>query len=204
MMTALGWRSVRGGLGLDRGSAPAPGALAVWVAAWLLLTAAAAEADATLKVRVQDGQSFREIAQKHLGDPDLWTEILRANGLRSITDVRPGPSSSSRPNEISAANRALRRALERLQRATEQVRGCSRPPRSRMGSRLYERAVAKRKAGEWAEAEHLAGEAALAARDGAAGRRREARHDWPRRGSATAPAGSRAGRRATWSGATGR
>jgi nucleoid-associated protein YgaU len=40
-------------------------------------------------VTVGEGQSLRDIAQEYLGDPDLWTEILRANGL-SVADVHPG------------------------------------------------------------------------------------------------------------------
>ena len=61
-----------------------------------------------VKVRVQDGQSLRDIAQEQLGDPDLWTEILRANGLASITDVQPGVELVIPAGEIAAADRALR------------------------------------------------------------------------------------------------
>ena len=78
-----------------------------------------AAADA-IKVRVQPGQSLRDIAQQQLGDPDLWTEILRANGLTSITDVQPGMELIVPAAEIAAADRALRRALAALQQATEQ------------------------------------------------------------------------------------
>jgi nucleoid-associated protein YgaU len=35
-------------------------------------------------------ETIREIAKQYLGDPDLWTEIMRASGLRSITELRPG------------------------------------------------------------------------------------------------------------------
>jgi len=81
-----------------------------------------AAADA-VKVRVQPGQSLRDIAQQQLGDPDLWTEIPRANGLASITDVHPGMELTVPAAEIAAADRALRRALAALQQATADVVG---------------------------------------------------------------------------------
>ena len=45
---------------------------------------------AEVRIVVQDGQSLRDIAQEQLGDPDLWTEVLKANGLTSPADVRAG------------------------------------------------------------------------------------------------------------------
>jgi len=85
-----------------------------------IATANDVAADNETTVRVQEGQSLRDIAQQQLGDPDLWTEILRANGLRSPADVRPGMELKVPAAEIAAADRALRQALTAIQRATEQ------------------------------------------------------------------------------------
>src|SRR4051794_2288423 len=134
------------------------------LAGWLLLVAphASAAGDA-LKVRVQDGQSLRDIARQYLGDPDLWTEILRANGLSSITDVRPGVELLIPAGPIASADRALREALGAVQQATEQGARLFAAEQIGDGLRLYESAVTARKAGDWARAGRLADEARLAA-----------------------------------------
>ena len=54
-----------------------------------LLGGHAAGAAEPVVVRLEEGQSLRDLAQQYLGDPDLWMEILRANGL-AVSDVRPG------------------------------------------------------------------------------------------------------------------
>ena len=129
----------------------------------LVLPGAGAAAETSAKVRVQDGQSLRDIAQEHLGDPDLWTEILRANGLASITDVRPGVELVIPAGEIAAADRALRSALAALQRATEEGARLFAAAEIETGFARYEDGVALRKAGEWAAAAAAAGEAEVAA-----------------------------------------
>ena len=80
-----------------------------------IATANDVAADNETTVRVQEGQSLRDIAQQQLGDPDLWTEILRANGLRSPADVQPGMELKVPAAEIAAADRALRQALAAIQ-----------------------------------------------------------------------------------------
>jgi LysM domain len=82
------------------------------VAGLLGLHAAAAIAacDELLTVRVKEGQSLRDLAQQYLGDPDLWTEILRANGL-ALGDVHPGTELKIPAGQIAAANKALGEAL---------------------------------------------------------------------------------------------
>jgi hypothetical protein len=116
-----------------------------------------------LKVRVQSGQSLRDLAQKYLGEPDLWTEILRANGLSSPADVRPGMELLMPAGRIAAANQALRQALQALQRATEEGARLFAAEQIETGLERYEAAVARRKAGDWDAAARLAGEATLMA-----------------------------------------
>lgn len=116
-----------------------------------------------VKVRVRPGQTLRDIAQQQLGDPDLWTEILRANGLGSITDVQPGMELVVPAGEIAAADRALRLALAALQQATEQGARLFAAAQIEQGQALYEEGVASRKAGNWAAAAEAAGKARRAA-----------------------------------------
>lgn len=124
------------------------------------IPSAAAEA---LTIRVKDGQSLRDIAEEYLGDPDMWVEILRANALSSITDVRPGLELVIPAAEIAAANRALGKALQAIQDATEEGARLFAAAEIEKGFQLYEAGLARRKAGEWAAAASLADEAALAA-----------------------------------------
>jgi len=114
-------------------------------------------------VRVQDGQSLRDIAQAELGDPDLWTEILRANELRSPADVRPGMELVIPAGAIAAADRALGQALAAIQRATAAGARLFAPDEIEQGIASYDAGVARRKAGDWAGAVAAAGEARQAA-----------------------------------------
>jgi hypothetical protein len=124
-------------------------------------TATAAEGD-LLTVRVKEGQSLRDLAAEHLGDPDLWTVILRANGL-SAGDVRAGVELKIPAGEIAAANQALGHALDVIQRATEQGARLFAAEEIGQAIRLRDAALAKRKTGDWEATAKLAGDARLAA-----------------------------------------
>jgi LysM domain len=76
---------------------------------------ALAQTDDVLTVRVEEGDTLRDLAAEHLGDPDLWTEILRANGLEAITDVHPGLELKIPAAQVLEANRALEDALGVIQ-----------------------------------------------------------------------------------------
>ncbi len=117
----------------------------------------------TFKIRVKDGQTLRDIAEEYLGDPDMWVEILRANALPSITDVRAGTELVIPAAEISTTNRALGKALREIQQATEEGARLFAGAEIEKAIGLYEEGLAKRKAGEWEAAATLAGEASLAA-----------------------------------------
>ncbi|MEK0086022.1 FecR domain-containing protein [Benzoatithermus flavus] len=98
-----------------------------------------------------------------MGDPNLWTEILRANDLASITDVRPGMELVIPATQVAAANRALRQALQAIRRATEEGARLFAAEQIEASLRLYEEGVARRKAGDWDTAASLAGDATTAA-----------------------------------------
>ena len=70
-----------------------------------------------LKVTLPEGQTIRQIAEKYLADPDLWTEILKASGIDSIADLHPGVELKIPANEISAANQALIESIAQIQKA---------------------------------------------------------------------------------------
>ena len=105
-----------------------------------------------MTIRVEEGDTLRDLAAEHLGDPDLWTEILRANGLNAITDVHPGLELKIPAGEVLQANRALQDALDVIQQATEEGARLFAPDEIAEAIRLRDQGVAERKDGKWAEA----------------------------------------------------
>ena len=89
---------------VDEGARLGRVGLGAIVGLWVLVAAMVPGWARDATVRVQPGQSLRDIAQVQLGDPDLWTEILRANGLASPADVQPGMDLVMPTAEIAAAN----------------------------------------------------------------------------------------------------
>ena len=131
----------------------------IWLAlcgCWLVGQDALAQTGQGLTIRVEEGDTLRALAAEHLGDPDLWTEILRANGLSAITDVHPGLELRVPAAEVVQANRALQDALEVIQRATQEGARLFAPDEIAEAIRLRDQGVAHRKEGRWAEATRLA------------------------------------------------
>jgi hypothetical protein len=122
-------------------------------------TAASSE---LLTVRVKEGQSLRDLAKEYLGDPDLWGDILHANGL-DVSDVKPGTELKIPVGPIAAANKALHQALDAIQQATKQGARVFAADQIGQAIKLHNAALAKRKAGDWDGATKLAGDANVAA-----------------------------------------
>ncbi len=125
------------------------------------LPASAAENE-VVTVRLKEGQSLRDLAAEHLGDPDLWAEILRLNDL-SVGDVHPGIELKIPIGPVANANRALAESLRLIQQATEQGARLFAADQIGQAIRLRDAALAKRKGGEWDEAARLANDAKVAA-----------------------------------------
>jgi hypothetical protein len=124
---------------------------------------ALAQTDDSLTIRVEEGDTLRDLAARHLGDPDLWTEILRANELDAITDVHPGLELQIPAAQVLQANRALEAALEVIQHATEEGARLFAPDEIAEAIRLRDQGVAERKGGQWDQAIRLADLSRLAA-----------------------------------------
>jgi hypothetical protein len=136
--------------------------LSLFVALSSAVPAARAQQDEII-VRVEEGQSLRDIAQQHLGDPDLWAEILRANGLGSITDIRPGVELRIQASQIREANQALQNSLEAIQKATQEGARLFAPDLIGRALGLRDEALARRMAGAWEETARLAADATAVA-----------------------------------------
>jgi FecR protein/Glucodextranase, domain B len=137
--------------------------LALTTLVTLQAPAIAAEGE-VVTVRLKEGQSLRDLAAEHLGDPDLWAEILRLNDL-SVGDVHPGIELRIPVGPVANANRALAESLSLIQQATEQGARLFAADRIGQAIRLRDAAVAKRKGGEWDEAARLANDAKVAAEE---------------------------------------
>lgn len=114
---------------------------------------------------VSEGQSLRDIAAEHLDDPDLWSVLLDANGLDSVTQIGPGTTLVIPVGAVALADRALGTALGAIQEANRE--GAQLFSSGRIGAAIdsYESALEARRAGEWDVAARRAEAAALAARE---------------------------------------
>src|SRR5687767_10602093 len=80
---------------------------------------ASAATDSMVRVTLKEGQSLRDLARQHLGDPNLWTEILKASGLASVADAKPGVELRIPVTQVSRAGKAVASALDHIQAATQ-------------------------------------------------------------------------------------
>jgi hypothetical protein len=130
---------------------------------WLIGHGALAQTGEVLTIRVEEGDTLRDLAAEHLGDPDLWTEILRVNGLDAITDVHPGLELQIPAGDVARANRALEAALDVIQQATEEGARLFASAEIAEAIRLRDQGMAARKDSKWADAIGLADQARMAA-----------------------------------------
>ncbi|HRY25116.1 MAG: FecR domain-containing protein [Geminicoccaceae bacterium] len=127
-----------------------------WIGAALLLGAPAAlavvEIDGPLTtVRVEQGQSIRDLAALYLKDPDLWPQIIEFSGLGSVVDVRPGIELKVPVVQVAAADDALAISLVSIQKATAEGARIFAPIEIGTAIEKRDEAVEYRTAGEWRE-----------------------------------------------------
>ncbi len=72
-----------------------------------------------VSIRVEENQSIRDISRKYLNDPDLWVDILRANGIKSPDEVQPGTIIRIPVDLIFQAKHELENSLALIQKANE-------------------------------------------------------------------------------------
>jgi hypothetical protein len=123
-------------------------------------------------------ETIREVAQKYLGDPDLWAEIVRASGLKSVTDLRAGLDLKIPATTISTANKALVDANGQIRNANQAGAQVFAHDNIVKAIALHDQALTRRSKSDWSGTRTLAtesyGEAtvalekSLAARDRAA------------------------------------
>ena len=112
--------------------------------------------DAYLTVEFHQGMDIRNLAEQHLGDSDLWPEILKASDLDSITDLRPGQTLKVPVKLISSARRALDESLVQIQKANEAGAQIFAPKQITTAIGYRDQALVQQTAGAWAETLDLA------------------------------------------------
>ncbi len=120
-------------------------------------------AEGSVVVRLEQGQTLRDLAAQYLGDPDLWTLILSANHLE-VADAKPGIEIEIPVAQIAKATRALDESLELIQQATLEGARMFAPDEIARAIWLHDAATALRKAGQWDETARQAADAASAAK----------------------------------------
>jgi len=115
-----------------------------------------AQASKALIVTIQGGESIRDLAQKYLGDADLWTEILKSSGLQSAAEIKPGMTLNISSDLVQLSQQQLQSALQAIQNATEAGAKVFAGDSIAPAIALYDQAVAQRKNGDWQKSIALA------------------------------------------------
>jgi hypothetical protein len=109
-----------------------------------------------LALTLAPGQTIRDIAEKYLGDPDLWPEILKTSGIASIADLHPGMDLKIPVTEVSAANKAILESLGQIQKANEAGAQLFAPDEIGQAIGFQEQALQKRIERAWLATRDLA------------------------------------------------
>ncbi len=144
-------------------------ALLLWTL--LALPASAQDRPEQIEIVVREGQTLRQLAGEYLEDPDLWRELLRASGLSSPAEVRPGVRLQVPRNEVTLALRTLDDARLAIRGATEIGAQVLAGAELRDAVALHDRALDRRTARDWAACHELALRAETAAKQALASAR---------------------------------
>ncbi len=119
-------------------------------------------------VTFREDVTLRDLARTHLGDANLWQEILRANELGSAREVQAGDRLLIPRTLVSTTTQALEEALTAIQEATDAGARLFAPELINQAIRLRDLALQQRKARSWLEARSSALQAGAAAKNATA------------------------------------
>lgn len=100
-------------------------------------------------ITVQAGENIRDLAQKYLGDPDLWAEILKSNHVASAADLKPGMVLTISADLVQLSQQQLQKALQTIQTATEAGAKVFAGDSLARAMDFYDAAVTSRQNSEW-------------------------------------------------------
>ena len=107
-----------------------------------------------------EDDTLRGLVEQHLGDPDLWPTVLRLNGIDSPADLVPGTQLRLPVQQVKAADMALTRSLDAIQKATSEGARIFAPVEIGQAAENREAAVGQREVGIWADVVNLSDRAA--------------------------------------------
>ncbi len=107
-------------------------------------------------VIVQQGENARNLAEKYLGNSNLWPEILKVNNLNSPADIKAGMQLTLPASQIKAADTEINKALAKMQEATAAGARILVPDLIQSAITLHNRAVELKSAGDWDNAVKIA------------------------------------------------
>lgn len=108
---------------------------------------------------------IRELARTHLKNPDLWPDILRANGLLSAHQLQPGMSLTIPVRMILQVEETETQAREVIHQATQAGARVLAPEEINRAIRSHSAALEARRQGAWQTALEQAAAALETARD---------------------------------------
>ena len=103
----------------------------------------------TIEITVEPGQNIRFIAEKYLGDPDLWNDILLENNLKSAADVTPGMTLRIPVKAIKTAIKELGNAQREFQEANKVGARIFATAVIDSGIVRFDQATENRRSGDW-------------------------------------------------------
>ncbi len=115
-------------------------------------------------VIIKEGMTMRDLSKQYLGNPDLWEDILHANNLKGIGEVKPGMTLYIPVQAITGANKAIDHAGRLIQEATKAGARIFASEAISKAIQLRDSSLEKRKTGAWAECAKLGDSAAIEAK----------------------------------------
>jgi len=119
-------------------------------------SAYAASVNADVTVRLTTDTDVRQLAEKYLGNADLWPEILKASGVARITDLVPGQQITIPVAIISVAEETLESSAEGISRANLAGAQIFAPVQISAAIDVRDKALVKKVDGAWEETAALA------------------------------------------------
>ncbi|MEL7098705.1 MAG: FecR domain-containing protein [Pseudomonadota bacterium] len=102
------------------------------------------------RIAIGPDQTLRSFVATHLNDPDLWPYVLQLNKIASPADVAPGQVFELPVQQVAAADDALSRSLEAIQKANAEGAQVFAPTQIGNAIDSRESAITERETGSFA------------------------------------------------------
>ena len=107
------------------------------------------EAADNLQLTFKAGDNIRQLAATHLHNPDLWPEILHANQLNAVHELKIGMTLKIPVKLILTVDKSFKLLQEKIQQANQQGARILAKDAIRLAIKQQNQALDKRRAGEW-------------------------------------------------------